>query len=456
MTDTPFVQLGFVNGDAEVAILAAMRNDDDIAPQLAEALKPSDFYHQGNAIIFEAIGRLLRGIEVVDDAAIIAECRRVATEQNAKVVVTTDYLETLYGDMTNPAPYVNTLQRLAWLRRAVDFSFWLVNEAQANPDPETLYSNSQERWLNLQPVSQSNSFVYGWDTEKLHADIIRKERAERAAGNIGFSWPWASWRNMVRPLMPGMVGTLAAPDGQGKTTYLEQIAEYWAQQDRHIVYVHLEDDIAYKLNRRKARWSSVPIEHIEDDDMTPAQREAVQDAAAAIGGDLAHLHYYHAPGKSMTDIIRELESRISEGVCEAVVFDYIDKCQPSRAQVATFGHNTWERQAHDMEALKSFAERNHVPVMTATQGNKSMQNSGTQTRQAIQGSGQKSQKSQLVVILTRELVGAGGLTINGEQVADEGEYSPIVNVRIDKQNRGRTGNLRQYLQGSIFKIGDIR
>lgn len=109
-----------------------------------------------------------------------------------------------------------------------------------------------------------------------------------------------------------------------------------------------------------------------------------------------------------------------------------------------------------MELLKSFAERNHVPVFTATQGNKAMQGGGTQTRQNIQGSGQKSQKSQLVLILTRDIVGEGGLRDrDGQIIAEAGEYSPVIDVRIDKQNRGKTGNFKQYIAGSIFKIRDL-
>lgn len=108
-----------------------------------------------------------------------------------------------------------------------------------------------------------------------------------------------------------------------------------------------------------------------------------------------------------------------------------------------------------MEQLKTFAERNRMPVMTATQGNKSMQNAGTQTRQAIQGSGQKSQKSQLVIVLTRDIVGEQGLVDkHGHRIAEPGDYSPIVNVRVDKQNRGRTGQFKQIIAGRFFTIRD--
>ena len=82
--------------------------------------------------------------------------------------------------------------------------------------------------------------------------------------------------------------------------------------------------------------------------------------------------------------------------------------------------------------------------------------SGTRTRQSIQGSGQKSQKSQLVVLLMRELVGELGLAdSDGRKVAEPGEYSPVVDVRIDKQNRGKTGQFQQFLLGSRFAVRDI-
>lgn len=154
--------------------------------------------------------------------------------------------------------------------------------------------------------------------------------------------------------------------------------------------------------------------------------------------------------------MRQLESRVAEGVCQAVVFDYLDKVRPTRGQSQLYGNNLWERQADDMEQLKAFAEKSKLTVLTATQGNKSMQDAGTQTRQAIQGSGQKSQKSQLVVILTRDLVGSGGMKdSNGALIAAAGEYSPMVNVRVDKQNIGRTGGFQQVLVGQYFTVRDI-
>lgn len=309
----------------------------------------------------------------------------------------------------------------------------------------------------LAPKMQEIKFIYGWDTVQEHSDIVKDRVRTKATGaRIVYGWPWASWTQRMRPLQPGFLGLLAAADGIGKTTYLEEIAEHWAANGIHVVYVHLEDNREYKFDRRLARHAKVPIERIQDGDFTEEDRVKIADANNRIESWAGYLHYLDAAGDTMTSILRELQTRIDEGICQAVVYDYLDKTQASRGQVQAFGGNVWERQANDMEQLKVFCTKNRIPAMTASQGNKTMQNNGTQTRQAIQGSGQKSQKAQLVVIVTREMVGDEGLRDGqGNVLAEAGEYSPIVKVRIDKQNIGKTGEFRQFIKGPYFTIRDL-
>jgi replicative DNA helicase len=459
MTDAPVSALGLTNADAEIAVLHAMRIDTNAAIDLAQTLTPQDFYDTRRQVVFEAIRNLLMGIEPIDTSGIHAECTSILRERKLKIVVEKDYIDSLTsGDIRRYAMYGNTVKKLAWLRQAGDFAFWLVQELQERPQPDELFTAAQERWQLLAPKKIDTSFVYGWDTIRIHADSLRQRIQQHEEGTTScFDWPWVSWNKKIRPLPPGMVGILAAPDGQGKSMYLEQIAEYWASIGHQVVMVHLEDALDYKLNRRSSRHSGVSLDKIEDGDLTAQEQRMIYDADQRISDWAGCLHYYHAAGKSMSTIIRELETRVSEGVCTAVVFDYLDKVQPTRGQAQVYGDNTWERQANDMELLKSFAENLKVPVLTATQGNKDMQGGGTQTRKNIQGSGQKSQKAQLVLILTRELVGDEGLRDkNGKVLAEKGEYSPIANIRVDKQNRGKTGELQQYIVGETFVIRDIQ
>lgn len=454
---TPTQLLNLVHPTAEETTLAAMRDDLDTALALAQILEPEDYHSPRHQVVFRAITNLLQGIEPIDARSIAAECLALQANEKQPVHITAEFVGSLKGDPGRAIPYAHTVKRMAWLRGAGDFAFWLVQELQGNPDPDELFVSAQELWQRLQPSRNDSGFVYGWDTLKLQQSAITERIEEATTGTaVRFDWPWSSWNSIVRPLREGMVGILAAADGVGKTTFLEMVAEHWASRGIHTIYVHLEDDLGYKLDRRTARHAMVAMERIEDGTLDANEQRRIADADNRMDQWACYLHYYHAAGKSMSEIVRELESRIAEGVCHAVVFDYLDKVQPTQGQAKLFGANTWERQANDMEALKSFAERNRLPVFTATQGNKNMQSGGVQTRQNIQGSGQKSQKAQLVLILSREIVGEGGLTDReGNLLAHPGEYSPIVDVRIDKQNRGRTGNFKQYLAGKFFTVKDI-
>lgn len=458
MTETHNALLGLMNPKAENAVLHAMRTEITTAIELAGTLDPGDFSDPRHAVVFEAICKLLLGIEPIDTKGILAESIKVTRERKLTFALDEEYIESLVeGDVRRFEMYANTVKKLSWLRGVGDFAFWLTQELLVRPQPETMFAEIQERWQMLRPKVTDNRCVYGWETLEKHDAIIRERIRTRETGAfLRFDWPWATWNRLIRPLQPGFVGIIAAPDGMGKTTYLEEIAEYWASRGIHVFYVHLEDDEQYKFDRRLARHSKIPFETIQDGLFTAEELEVYQATRNRLEAWAGYLHYLDAAGQSMTTIVQELEAKVAEGTCQAVVFDYLDKVQPSRGQSSLYGGNTWERQADDMEQLKTFVTRQKIVAMTATQGNKSMQGDGTQTRRAIQGSGQKSQKAQLVIILQRELVGDEPLVgQNGRVLAQPGEYSPIVKVRVDKQNIGKTGDFRQYVFGEFFTVRDI-
>jgi len=452
-------QLGLVNHGAETDVIVGMLDSEELALDLAQRLADVDFYDPRRRIVFASIRKLLLGIEPLNRENILAGCRQVANDLYPKknISVTDDFLGELKG---NPAAAIRaavTVHRLAWLRQASEYAQWFVKSLQLNPEPNEFYTEAQSRWQLLAPEKRGGATLYGWETIERFRGTVKERRQEAESGlTRRFDWPWASWNQWVRPLRAGLVGVLAAPDGVGKSTYLEWIAEHWARRGSKVVLVHLEDDHQYKLDRRMARHSSVPLGAIEDGTITQQQAIAMTEAERSMAEWVDCLHYTHAPGWSMADVIKELQKLVDEGQCEAVVLDYIDKCEPDRRQLQLYGNNQYLREGDNMNLLKNFAEKAGIPIFTATQGNKSMQEQGkVQTRQAIDGSGKKSQRAQLVMILTRDIVGIGGLWDGSTKVADEGDYSPIATLRIDKQNRGATKTFHQIFRGECYRIGDL-
>lgn len=451
--------LGLVNHAAETDVIVGMLESDELALSLVQQINDNEFYDPRRRVVFAAIRSLLRGIEPVNRENILAECRAQVLElfgKKSTVVVTAEFLDSLKGKPAEAVRAAITVHRLAWLREAGNYAEWLVKALQMNPDPNELYTEAQGRWQLLAPAKKAGATLYGWETINLTREMQTERRQDAESGlSQRFNWPWASWNQWVRPLRAGLVGVLAAPDGVGKSTYLEWIAEHWAKNGNRVVFVHLEDDHKYKLDRRTSRHAALSIEVVESGIYTREQQRSVDEADDRIGEWAEFLHYTHAPGWSMSDIIKELQKLVDEGQCEAVVLDYIDKCESDRRQLKLYGDDQYLREGDNMNMLKNFAEKAGIPVFTATQGNKNMQAEGVvQTRRNIQGSGQKSQRAQLVMILTRDIVKAGGLWDGTTKLADEGDYSPIATLRIDKQNRGATKTFYQVFRGECYRIGD--
>lgn len=459
MQQSMMEQLGLVNHEAETAIIAAMLQSEEFAAALVKQIEGDSFFDPRRQIVFLAIQRLVTGIEPINRENILAECKAVAQVLDKKnpVKITSDFIDTFKGNPGDAVRSASLVHRLAWLRGAAEYAHWLVKALQMNPDPNELYADAQSRWQILAPAKKDGATLYGWDTIKFGKDLAIQRKADAASGNNRrFDWPWELWNKFVRPGIAGWVGVLAAPDGVGKSTYLEWIAEHWASKGNKTVLVHLEDNHDYKINRRKTRLSRVPLDAIEDGTTSPEQDRAIDEAERLIAGWVGNLHYTHLPDASMADVLAELQKLIDEGECDCVVLDYIDKCEPDRRQLQLYGANgQFAREGDNMNQFKNFCEKNGIPGFTATQGNKSMQDQGKiQTRQAIDGSGKKSQRAQLVIILTRAIVGADGLWDGKTQIAKEGDYSPIANIRIDKQNRGITTTFNQIFRGECYRIGD--
>lgn len=444
---------------AEITVLTTLRRwPKDKTEDIIDLLQARDFSDPRRQVAYQAMVNILRSIEPMDDRAVLAECIHVARDMKQTFRIDQEYLDSLDGDPLSGHAYAQTVKHFSWLRDAGGYAIWLINRLKEYPEPEELFVEAQEKMAAMHPPLQRRGRVYGSETVALHREILDRRDRECEAGHVNpFTWPWVSWNDKIRPLRAGQVGLIAAPDGIGKSTYAEAIAEHWARGGMHVVYVHLEDDLEYKVDRRLARWSRVPLKTFEDGTKSKALRDRLHSANAEMEKQLMTLHYLYMPGYSMAEIVQELAMMQAEGTCQAIVFDYLDKVAPTRAENRLFGENYWERQAYDMEQIKTFAERAHMPALVLSQGNKSMQGGGIKTRQSIAGSGGRTQKAQLVVILTRDLVENQPLQNRyGAIIADVGEYSPVVHVRVDKQNRGKSGmQFNQYIDGEHFDVRDV-
>jgi replicative DNA helicase len=443
-----------IHPTAERIACAGLLRGDAQALELAQVLEPHEFSSVPLQVVVEACKRVLRGIEPVDIPSVYAESKEVIREWKVNAIVTEDLIRGLMQEDTARAePYSHTVKRMAYLRSAAAFSEWMTQELTMMPDPDELFAAVSERLQALKPKGNATRFVYGWDTLDYEGTLRHREQERKEGTAKVFPWPWHSWAD-ISVLRPGMVGILSGAEGSGKSSYLEMIAESWAQYG-NVVFVHLENNQEYTEDRRMARWARIPIAALETETLTTQQRAAVREAGNSIAEFAGNLHYYDASGQTMAEIIRELEARVDEGVCDAVVLDYLNKVRPSRGQVKAYDKG-FDRMADDIEQFKTFLEQRRVVGMTAAQMNKrGKAEDGRLDSTAIRGSGELADKAQLIVMLQREVLTSDLRDPTGKLVAKAGEDKPVISVRVEKQNRGRKGvEFEQKYKGQFFLVED--
>lgn len=257
-------------------------------------------------------------------------------------------------------------------------------------------------------------------------------------------WPWASWNRLIEPLAPGMLASVTAPDGQGKTIIVECLAEHWASRSHKVVFVHYELNRALMLDRRMARHTSLTYKVLRSGMLTPEQRQKIAEVRPRLLSWEGGITYLHTPGWTMEQTTAELRKLHADGLCDVAVIDYLEKVAPSPRQLATYGANVWQREANNVEQLKVFAESAEIPVVMVAQMNKAGKGAAyvQMDRSDMTGSADKSNKANLVVLLKRDR-------------EEDGNYSKTVHVQVDKNTMGATGAFDQYMQPEFFRLADI-
>jgi replicative DNA helicase len=316
----------------------------------------------------------------------------------------------------------------------------------ADEDPEEI-----RKWLGdtlARLGGASENAILEWEESFDFVDSMVTEYEQIAATPVDkrrlLAWPWETWNKLIDPLDDGMLAVATAPDGMGKTIYGESIAEHWARNRNKIVFVHYELNRKLMMLRRTARHTSVEPRAIKSGRLTPIEKERINKARSTLLAWDGYITYLHTPGWTMERTVAELTRLHAEGQCDAVVLDYLEKASASARQLRMFGTNHFQREADNVEQLKNFAETTGSPVLMIAQMSKDGKGRDfdKMDRTGMRGAGEKSEKANLVVMLNRD--------------REEGGYSNMVHVLVDKNTMGATGTFNQWMQPEYYRVGDIK
>jgi replicative DNA helicase len=197
------------------------------------------------------------------------------------------------------------------------------------------------------------------------------------------------------------------------------------------------------LDRRMCRWSNVPIDELEGGLLDERTEQAHKKMRAWRGG----ITYVHCPGWSARQIAAKARELHAKELCDVLVGDYLQKMRLWMPR----GFNKSDGLADAAEVLKNCCEQLGIAGLVGSQVNRQAEDAARVTAAHLRGSGEVGEKSNVVVTLHRDILLA---PINGGRY-QAGDRSPRIDVRVDKNTMGATGDCQLAINGERFTITEL-
>lgn len=446
------------NIEAERSVIGSIL----IEPGMMELVKlePEAMYREAHQTIWQAMRTLWASGCHIDVTILADELNRMGKLQEVgSYAYLSDIISTtptaMYADH-----YAGIVSKYYRLRRLIAMSREGVKRAYANDNPDELAAWYAEQ-LKALDLSQSASDLTLWqDSFDEFQAILDEKEQDLQAGVAGWKWPWATWNGVFGEAQPGMVIYVAGATGKGKTTFAENVSEFWAKQGKHIVFVHLELNKKVMWARRGARHTGLDSRKLLNNSLTPDERRKIAEADKGMKKWDGGLHYLPAPGKSAEWICQELDKLIQMNLCDGFVIDYMQKIAASQTQLRRFrsGNADIDIDANTMDIFKDFAEQRDQRCLILGQltkaGNDDIKFSEL-TLGKLRGTQEIADKVNGVALFHREIMAAGMVDDSGREIVAPGGASPIVNIRIAKNTLGPEGVIEQRMIPERFLVTDI-
>lgn len=439
--------------DAERAVIGSILVDPDAVMNIADRLRPEDFYIERNGYVYAAAMNLWRQDRPIDHLTL---CDQLKLDGHLEGVGGAPFLtETILATPSSihVEQYADTVSRLATLRGLVRVAGEIAKLAYSdNGDLSVVMEKTRALVDNVTPMSSTDEVLLWLDSlEKFVLGQVQRNTAqveiEQGIRQPPLELPWKAFKQFSVKLRPGTLALVIAGSGIGKTSFMECCAEAWAQHEYQVAFFHLELNHQFMLDRRMCRLSGVSMDLIEKGYLN-GNTDAVTRALREYKGGIT---YVHCPGWSARGITAKMRQLRAKGLCDVGIIDYLQKERLWYRKGAT----TNDALADAVEVHKTGAEQMGIPIVLGSQVNRRAVDADRVTSDHLRGTGEAPEKANLNITLNRPLLDYLKELSDGT-VIPTGSRSPETDVRVDKNTGGGTGDCKLWFIGKQYAFTDVR
>lgn len=435
------------NEEAERSLLGALMLDAERIPEVAEQIRPEDFFAKRHRMIYEALLALsLENVPV--DFVTVGEALRAQGLFDA--VGGNEFLVDVASSVTSAAHathHARIIQETSTLRRLATEATGIVTEAfEVRPGGENireLLDRSEGRIFAISRGADKNapspvSDVLGEAFEEITRRSHRK-------GMTGIPTPFYEMNEMLGGFNKGDLLILAARPSMGKTAFALNLVEHaalsnpdWIGHQPRVLFFSLEmskKQLATRMICSRARVAVWKLNsgHIPEEDYS-ALNGAVHDLAGA------KLYIDDSPDMSVMGIRgRARRLKATEG-CDMVVIDYMQLLHGPKSESRQVEISNISR------SLKALARELEIPVLALAQLSRAVDSREEPIPMLsdLRESGSIEQDADAVMMLFR--------AERYRQYQDIEEYKNKAKLIVAKHRNGSIGDIDLQFFGEIMRF----
>ncbi|MFI5271649.1 MAG: replicative DNA helicase [Ktedonobacterales bacterium] len=431
------------NVEAEAGVLGSLLIDPEAIVQVADFLRPDDFYSEAHRTIYQTALDLFESHEPADLITLNDELARRGKLEDAGGV---GYLSSLANQVPsyfNVKHYAQIVERTAILRRLINAAGQIAGVAYSEPDADVALEQAEKA---LFEVSQRTSRS---DFDSLGAilrDYIDKldHLHEQHGAVVGVGTGFADLDKMTSGLQKSDLIILAARPAIGKTALALSLAHNAAMRYGHgIAVFSLEmskEQLAARLLSMDAHVDQQRLRtgYLDDDEW-----ERISESV----GRLADTRIYidDTAGIPLAEMRSKARRLMLDRGFDLLIVDYLQLMQGSGGGRA--GHENRQQEISEISrGLKILARELNVPVMALSQLSRAVESRTDKKPQLsdLRESGSIEQDADIVMFIYRD-----------EVYNPDTDRKNIADIIVAKHRNGPVGQVSLFFQAAQTRYRDL-
>ncbi|HEY7983530.1 MAG TPA: replicative DNA helicase [Ktedonobacterales bacterium] len=430
------------NVEAESAVLGSILIDPDAIMQVADYLKPEDFYRDAHRVIYQA------ALELYEDRApadLITLTDELARRNKLEEIGGASYVSSLANQVPTSANvdyYGHIVERTAILRRLIHAAGQIAAVAYDEPDATTALDQAEKLIFNISQRFTREDFDHIRETLKTYIDKLEQLHEHRGS-IVGVASGFSDLDKITGGLQKSDLIILAARPAVGKTALALSLAHNAALRfGSGVAIFSLEMSKEQLVARLLSMDAGVDQSRLRTGYLDDEEWERISDSVGRLSE--AKIFIDDTPGITLVEMRSKARRLMMEQGFDLMVVDYLQLMQGSGGGR---GHENRVQEVSEISrGLKAMARELNVPVLALAQLSRAVESRTDKHPQLsdLRESGSLEQDADIVMFIYRD------------EVYNENTDRPnIADIIIAKHRNGPVGQVSLYFQAAQTRYRDL-